>query len=355
MHRFFVERPFRGRINVPEFNNIFPKITRSHEKALQYYRMYNVFIPNDHILVRLVDSLSFDSTWTPMAAYRYAENHMENIALGMHITSTNNYGRWHTNEFYTDNCVLFATNLGNPYSESNWEDIVAVKPLTHPHVSLECVHPHLMKSVKPSDYSVVAIDIPLLAMQYAQWAKINYAKEVVDRENTTQFVSKYVMPNMWKAQIEIALRNRLLEIATDTFRVEPDLKPPIGLIRQDKELERAYTALLELINTSGRTLYEVMGSIPMPFSGNYFEAVPKNIESISVYSYWTGLVAYTDWLFVLVSSIDNLKTKEESVYRTARAVRRFIKGRLQKRYIERAVLPVFDNRLETVLEILGEE
>lgn len=352
MHRFFVERPFRGRLIVPEFSYIFKRVERSYEKAFDYYRKYNVYIPNDHILMKLIGSFALDPSWSAMAAHRHVEKHSDNIATALNITNPSNPGRWHDREFYVEHCVIYSTNLGNPFSFDRWEDIVAVRPLTHPHYTLECVHPHRLESVKKTDYAVVAIDLPLLAYQYSEWSRVNRQKDIGD--NLTEFISKYVMPNMWKAQIEISLRNRMVGQALGIERDEPDLKPPMGLVRQDDELERAYAKQLELLNTTSRSLFEVMGSIPMLFSENYFEAVPKGVSTVSVYAYWASLIAYTDWLYAIVATIDDIKGREENVYRTAKAVRRFIRGRLQERFIHRDVRPFIEGRIETVLEILEE-
>lgn len=355
MHRIFKKVPYRGAMISSKFIQAKFKLEESLNRAIEYYQGNSTYLNNNHLLIRLVTSLTFD-VGTPLdIVYRSISSNSDKIAHSLGITTDVNSGKIFTKELYTSNCAFISTTYSNPLSIPHWKHIRAVRVMTHPHTTLNLVLPNRLHSLDDSDYSVVGIDIPLLAVQYQQWVLTQEAKTILERDTVAQFVLKWVLPGMLKEQIDISLRNRFTNIALGTTRDEVELKEPIFMQGYDAEFDKAYKDIIKYIRTgSRRAPSEVMIGLPMFNSDNYWEAVPRNLQSLSMMSYWIQLLVYTDWLYPMSAAFDNVDPNQDLVTKRLMVTQRYVDGTNADKFIRGHIEELWRSRYDTLLKNWGE-
>ena len=349
MHRLFTQQASRGKIISPRFMQARNKYILSYNKVSDHYRTYNTYLNNKHILVRLLIGLDIDPETSDQDLYRRTEHTVDRTAAGLGITTDLNNGELHEEAFYVDECAIVAVEFGEFYDIPSWTEIRAVRPLTHPHTTLKFVLPHLMTSMDDGDYAVVGIDIPMLAIQYRHWLKQNILKPAGEQENVTQFITRYVLPGMLPEQADIALRNRMLHAANMSYRTDDRLDTPIFVNTFDKEFDEAIEDLTIEMMGGSKAFSEVMENIPMIFHDNYFDAVPRELDSLSIFSYWVSLMVYVDWTYSAMVAVPSIDSGQELVDKKMKKIKRYVKGTRATKFMKGAVLKRFMVRYEEIL------
>ena len=205
-------RLFRLRINnkgikvSPIFQRAKEKYNLNYNKVLEHYQTFGSTINNNHILMRLINSLQI-LEGPESLTYRRIDSNKDKIATGLGITTDLNPGELHDNEFYSDTCAIQSVKFMEFFEIKNFKDIRAVRCLTHQNTDLTLSIPEIGKSLKSNGTAVVGIDIPLLAVQYKLWLRMNQNRPLGQRENTGQFITKFILPGMIPEQIDISLHN----------------------------------------------------------------------------------------------------------------------------------------------------
>lgn len=354
VYRLFTKQPFKGAMVSSPFIQAKFKFQESLNIALDYYQSNSMYLNNSHILIRLIAGFVFDPETPSELLYRQIDSSKDRIASGLWITTDVNRGQIFEKAFYCSNCAIVSTSFSDENNLPHWKHIRAVRPFTHPHVSLNLVLPHRFKSIESTDYAVVGIDIALLAVQYQGWFKEQMLRPAVERDTIAMFVYNWVLPGMLPEQLDISLRNRFMYMLTGTWREEPELKCPIFIQDYDVEFDRAYLKIIRFLRTGKRrSLTEVMYGIPMFHAETYWESVPKSLDGLSIMSYWTRLLTYTDWLFPLANGFDNIDPVQELVTRKLKMVQRYVDGTHSDRFIEDAIYPEWETRYATIMERWG--
>jgi hypothetical protein len=351
MYRLF-SKPlaYRGAMVSSKFIQAKFKYEESLNIATEFYNQNSAYLNNNHILIRLVSGLVFDPNAPAIDVYRQIEANSNRISSGLGITTDINPGNMFKKAFYTHNCAIVNVSFSEALKIPHWTHIRAVRPLTHPHVTLQLVLPHRLKSLDETDYSVVGIDLPLLAVQFKGWFLEQMKRPVTERESIAQFVYMWVLPGMLPEQIDIALRNRMQYMCLGIKREEPDLRPPIFIQDYDREFDRAIEGLVEFYNKGERAMTEVMLGMPMMHADNYFHAVPKNLNSLSIHSYWIRLMVYTDWIYPVAVGFD-VDPLQENITRKLMVVRRYVDGTRAWRFLEGPIRDLCEERYEAIMAV----
>lgn len=350
MYRILTPKPFRGLKVSPKFIQAKFKYKESIDNAIEYYREYSQYIPTNHILARILFAMSFDPKGSDMDVYRDIDRKVYKIASAYGITSDVSPGHLHSKSFYTNNCALVTCKFGDPLNIPHWKHIRAVRVLTHPYRSLRPILPCFFKTLDHSLYSVVGIDFPLLAVQYKNWFNEEMKRPPNERDQLVDFITKWVMPNMFPEQIDIALRNRMEDLGKGEIREEIDIKPPIFVSGWDKEFDSAYEELIEFYNTAERTFSQVCVGMPMYSAENYWDAIPRCLEGLIIYRYWVTLLVYTDWYYPIPLTF-NVEVNTELLYNNMKRVERFVNGSLADKKIDDKIYEAWRKKYDGLLTI----
>lgn len=352
MNRLFISAPFRGNLSYPRFKTVRDRYLDGYNIVYNYSTQAPRWINNNHPLIQLVKNFGFSVNHSDEQVQRWVESNGEGIAAACNITTSNFYGRLHKNAFYSSRCGIISVRFEPVYTVSNWRQLRPVRVLTHPHTQIYPVMPDLLESISDTDYAIVGVDIGMLAVMYKHWKLEQETKTDGERHDVSLFIAMCVYPNMLPEQIDIAIRNRLMYKVRGMKMPEYSVTGPRAINDQSRDIDDCYEQLMKTMNTGKRTLMESLTNMPLFFSENWAEAIPKRLGMENQYGYWASLAIYSDWLYALLGAVDNLDSKQEDVYRKAKLIRRYIDGTQALKYAGNTLRPILMQRINFVLGML---
>lgn len=357
MYRILLEnQPFHGmHISYP-FNQARNKYKESIKKAIEYYQTYPMYLSNQHILTRLIQGFNFDANGTDFEIYKEVDSKRLRIASAYGFTSESNPGHLHTRGFYTKNCIIRIVHWTDPMNIPNWRDIRAVRVLTHPYSSLKPILPHLFRTLDESLYSVIGIDLGLLAVQYKGWLMEEKKKPETERKSVDNFITQVVMIGMFPEQFDIALRNRIELIAKEVNIEEPEdleesdieIKTPFYVVNYDKEFDDSLKELIKFYNNGSKRLTHVARGMPMFSEETLFDSIPKNLDGLGLFHYWTTLLVYCDWYYTIAITFD-INAEQELIRTNLLKVDRYIKGSNADKYIPERIYKRWEEKYNAIM------
>ncbi len=323
MYRIF-KRPLYElpKINSPSMDRIRDLILYQFDYHHRIYRAYGSFIPNEHILIKLCYIL--DNYIAPgVDVYRTVQTDSHRICSALFITSIDTPGIIHKKAFYTNQCIIFSVTYEESLMDTDWKSLRPVRCLTHPGIMLDVKVPPVTRKHFSDGIAAVSIDLALFAYQFQQWTIFNNLKPELEREQVNMFITKYVLTAMVPEQIDISLRNRLTDIYNKKITPPNPLDRAFAISYGDA-LIYPLNRILSIINNSRSTYLKGLNEIPFIFKDNYLDAIPMEIAQLSSYSYWAVCLIYLEWLYPLVSFIENDQTQITDISKILVRVHRYL-------------------------------
>lgn len=206
-----------GKESIPAFDYIKTQVSKELDKVVNYYRTNPTFVKNEHLLVQILLNVTV-SMDREDEEYLYRTAMLTNrLGNQFSLTSATAYGRVRSpGLFYGSKCdeiiLVHETPFDLEDAINNWEDLQPVTVLRHPFTDMSFQRGRGSYITKEQGgISVVAINIPMLCIQYREWVKSNTADGGLTKP-LTQFVSMYPITNMLYTHTDISMFNRLSNI-----------------------------------------------------------------------------------------------------------------------------------------------
>lgn len=234
----------------PRWPAIRDGLRRNLHTAIQFYRTNPMATRSDHFLVRLLQSIPIPKS---QIAERYVDNvsaMSEDLSMALKMTSSRYKGQVFTPGVFYGPAVaeLLISNPDrfDPYeAEAKWRDLVSVKVLRHPVNNLTLQIPDGRERNSEEGLAVIAINIPLLALQYRCFVleeRARFEEYAESPKSIMQFLHQYVLPNMLPSHLDYAIFNRmecltrnlpLGEALTKTSFFLPNFTPRVDAVLED--------------------------------------------------------------------------------------------------------------------------
>lgn len=252
----------------PQWNYIKTGYDGNLKKVQEYYRFYAPAVSADHFLVRLLQSIAVDMDTSISQYYKSVEARAQNLAMVMGITSSISKGEVFDGVFYgpgnTEILISLDIYTDPDYTYKNWETVSAVYPLLHEKSDMAMLLPNGTKTSEESGLSVIAINLPQLAVQYKAFIDAQKDNLSGTYKTTQQFVGGYVLTNMLEMHNEIALFNRiyLAECGVRDAMNTPFKKHSFTLPYYDAHLDVAIAHILQNIRIGAKRFDKILKTIP---------------------------------------------------------------------------------------------
>ena len=281
-------RVYSGLISDFVLNNIENRTIEDVNRVTEYYRSGSFFVPNTHLLVRLINTIGtplsydFDQYFeVTLARSLYSANSLK-------LTSSINYGQWHVGEFYF-NCpelIIAYNGDDSPYElAKDWRNLQPVKILEGPVSNMNYLIPTGVNQSSERGLVVIAIDLLQLMTQYRCFMELQAIKSAKGLDNidtTKHFVAKYVLPNMLKSQTDLALFNRMYNLEMGAPMGLPLKRHPFHISNYTQQLDKNLEIFLTRIRNTGRDYENYLEQLPRFFSDNPL-GVPDIVETRQVW------------------------------------------------------------------------
>ena len=334
MHNVIGEIPTysRGGIKDPILEKLLSKQYTSINKVIrEYYRPYGPAVNSSHPLIRLIYSFTFSADSDVVDVFSKVTDRADEYASDIHLSTGSNYGVPLECVFYPE-CVEYVASVRNmsiadalDLDESNWVDLKPVTVLQHPY--LLPLH-HLPKGGgRPMRYSVLTVDIPMLASMWVMWSKANQKLPSEDRQNVEQFVGRYVLPNMLYDQQNITLLNRARVAVSLGEHIDLPSTPPIAATNYDAQITSAVSGLTTKVIAKAYPLAGALKQLPTLTPGvSMADTLPNMNAADTQANYHVRFIAWLSYVELAVFlCIDhkNLRAYEARL----KAVRRLLRSR----------------------------
>lgn len=299
-------RPEGGYVD-PKFRRLAANIRAVHDRILEYRRTYPGYLPNDHILISLINGLG---TPLSMDVQRYVDKTRDrafyhSAALG--FTSPVSKGRVHTSgqffgKYVQD--VLIATDDEFDVDDAavRWEELEPVRFLYHPLSDLSYTIPGLQPSSTEGGLTVIQVNVPMLALQYRQW---RYAQQEVSAERnpqtTGQFLSRYALPNMLRSEIDWTLFNRMLLRYYDAEAALPVKRHPFYIYDYSRDVDDLVDNYLTYISKRSMSFDTLLSNFPAIMHDDFHEIIQLPDRSYMNQMRWAATVARIPMLAFLLN------------------------------------------------------
>jgi len=200
----------------PEFNYIRKVYVNEVNNVVDYYRNKPYAVKNNHLLAVLLNNCTIPLEYPPDQFVSVATVRAPAIAKHLGLTSGSSKGKVHDGVFYGEGCaeVIFSTEefFSPDSAAADWRNITAVEVIDHPRSDLGMTLPNGKKTGTETGTAVIAINIPLLMLQYRCFAlhQQDKFKELGTSLGVSHFIHMYVLPNMVPRQTELAFVNRCI-------------------------------------------------------------------------------------------------------------------------------------------------
>lgn len=211
-----------GTINITGWNQARNVLNTEYDRLKRYHQQNISFVNNDHILVKLLASTTFNSGLLSEVALELGDS-FDNMMTPLGIGSP--FGRpdfsinsWFYNKRTYEILVQDSSMFDADLIYENWKDAQPIRVLHHSFTDLSLAYPNgrYVSNEKPG-YAVISINPAMLAIQYKGYLDSSKAGDNGIVQAPAIYLSKYPLFNMLKSHIDITLRNRLVA----TFQGNP--------------------------------------------------------------------------------------------------------------------------------------
>lgn len=258
----------RGVVYLPEWSYVQQAMFVNQNAIVDYYRPSGMAVDSDHPLVTLLLSLGIDVTVPLLRFHSYMSSNALTISMGQAMTSSLSRGRPFKNVFYRQPTLEFLLAHDNDFdpviADRNWQDLIPIRVLSHGRSAIN--HPLLTGKTSGGDVAVIAINIPLLALQYRAFRleQIQLENEKqVQQKTIMQFLFAYPLLNAIMSHDDYALVNRMRMLSGLDGHDRNDFKHPFHVTNYDQRIDRLYGKLLEHILASRMNISTIAQTIPM--------------------------------------------------------------------------------------------
>ncbi len=255
MYQLFKDVPKNRntKMDSADFLYVQKTLLREMSKIGNYYRDSNYVVKGDHLINQLLLHLNVSLKRDLESYVRVCGQETERLARVFKLVNpvVSNPVVRHGEFYNTDTkefIILHAEEFDYLKAYNNWEKIVPIKVHAHNFTDTTMHVPDgdYINNLREAGYSVISINLPLLALQYKAW--VDKVQSLQDHKTqTVNFIYQYPLVNMQHRHMELVLINRLI----NTYRGLPvaDFKGvhPMSVTNVDSHLDRVIKRRIEMI------------------------------------------------------------------------------------------------------------
>ncbi len=227
-------------------------LNRNLDIVNDYYKVRPFAVRSEHLIARILNNLGVPYSLELDRFYDIVEARSLQLASVFKLTSSLNKGSVFKGIFFgedSEEILMAIDDVINPFQVyKEWKSYSAIKILMHPKSDLGFTLPNGKNSGTETGLSVIAINISALAVQFKaflDYQKINYIDKGLNPLTVAQFIHMFVLPNILKSQLDIALFNRAYNLLVGAPMGEATRKHAFMLLDYSKHVDKTYNELIK--------------------------------------------------------------------------------------------------------------
>lgn len=238
------------------------------KKVVEFYQSHSMAVESDHFLVRLLQSVTTPKMLKLDRYYAIVDALSLNLGMALKMTSSISKGHVFKGVFYAGSTeVLIADNAEFDLEAAarDWQHVQAIRVLRHPRSDLGLNLPDGKKTGTEEGFAIIAINIPMLAVQYRAFRlrEDAYALSTGEPGRTIQqFVHMYVLPNMLYSHLDYVMFNRIYNLESGRPLGESIKPHPFYITDFAQKLNAVHGTIITNLKAVGQDFTGVLRSVP---------------------------------------------------------------------------------------------
>lgn len=330
----------RGQSIDVNLNRIFEQYKNNINKMKAYYRANYVRVAQTNPFISLV-WLIMDMEATSSEVYNLTKIKKEELASTLGFTSSIHRGQTFADDFWNSSTGILVNTFysaSDILQVSNWMEMSPVRVLAIPSIADSMVRPD--RALHEDGIGVIEVDIPAFAFMWSKWNEYNVQKPVQAREQVTEFLGRYVFPNMLDTQADAFVVQALLAEDFDLAKVNnTPLAIPDTAYKLCEELKEFTEDL-----PKGYILEQVATNLPAMTSDSQLASALKLREIDTQSNYWLTSYAYMPLILTCLNIARDNPEGDELV--------NILKKELKRQRSENTIRKIDDEYFSLVYETL---
>lgn len=281
-----------GLVKLSQWPYIQQGMTRNIQRIQDYYNLYPIAVPSDHFLVTLLGAIAVPMNIALERYYDAVDAKAMNLSMALRMSSSIAPGKPFKGVFYGEGSTEFLLAVDDYFDyesvHSNWRTTQAITPLLHPKSDFSLSLPNGKAHSKEIGLSVLSINITMLAVQYRAFKFEQAANNPNNPLSVYQFIGGWVLPNMLKAQTDIALFNRFSRYVNQTPEGNnlSNYKHSFHITDYTSSIDLSFKELLRNIENGARSFKTILKTIPSFFSKDMYQSLLMPDVAATVQADW---------------------------------------------------------------------
>lgn len=306
----------------------FDYIKRTYQQELlkidTYYNNNVFYAKNTNLLVRLLNTFAIPVSYDLDRFIEIAVARSPYIARHFNFTNELSYGQIFSGEFYNPKgheIIISYDEYFNPYGVlDNWKTIRAVKVLDHNVSDFGLLLPKGSDSSTDIGLSVIAINIPLLLMQYRGFLLDQQIKASIDSSGllaTNHFVHMYVLPSMLHSHIDLVILNRLINLFHNEENTVSLKRHPFSLSDYSSKTDVVLKDVLKRIKNNNMNYFSLLKNIPA-ITGEDMQASLLMPDIVKTRQVWWAMTLARLKVIEFILDISDKKGRAANAYQISK-------------------------------------
>ena len=284
--------------NTPgSWNYVRDGLERNLKIVQDYYYNRPHAVKSSHLLVKLLTTLGVPYTLNLERFYDIVDGRALQYSMGFKLTSGLYRGALFRNAFYGGNTlevIIANTSSIDPYEVyRNWRTVESVRVFDHPKSDLSLLLPNGKMASSGDGIAVIEIDIPKLAIQFKAFMEDQMRRTsggMLNPQTTAQFVHMYVLPNMLRSHLNIALFNRAYNLLFGAPMSIVSMKHPFYLTDFSSQVDKVYSDQLKFLQGNERDFRSILETFKVTNSESFRDAMQLPSTPSTRQVVWTELL-----------------------------------------------------------------
>lgn len=347
----------QGVQSFPEWEYIKSGFERNLEQVVSHYKRFPSRIDSSHFITKLIFSMGIGLN---MSVERYFANvsaRYLSASMAARMTSAVYKGDIHNGVFFGEGSkeiiIAHADSFNIFETETKWETWQPVRVLLHPKSDLMINVPDGTSTSSEEGLSVIAINVPMLMLQYQQWKLREDAKSKATGESpkaVMDFIYSYPLVNSVYSVLDSAIFNRLYNRLCGIPLGESRRKHPFMLTDYTNRLNDLQTKQLSVLAGTNRSFDAILKTIPLVSKRSLIEYsdLPETVLTRQVI--WGLVASRIRLLSFLARASGTARTANASeINRVARALRLYGTVRALRNSLPLDIFLDISNELERIV------
>ena len=261
-------------IIIPQIHQLKRQYMTTSLKLTNYYRNHRFYLPDSHILKRLLKELDVSGSRDLTSYVDHARDKVSGLSFQFGLSSVTNYGKVQDQSLFLNSnvsemVILHGEHFDVDKASKYWRELEPVKFMDHPHTDLSYGLPDGNYRSEERGAAVISINLPMLALQYRLWTLEELTKDEPYRIST--FIAGYALNNAMRSHYDIAVFNRLVNIMAGKSTLNKPFKrvQSLGMIDLTSDVDLVLAAYVKAIRNKRIAFVELLHTIPTVTCSNF--------------------------------------------------------------------------------------